>query len=400
MKFAHPDPTGQHVALEWTYRLLHTVTGHDNISVPLDEADFNRDGGVGFPYKLDPRMTYKEDYLSKYAHRYMKAVVDHPTGFSLPWDCFPKVEILPYQKALEKTREICASPVEHFLIGARLYTMFNKKLVAKPLATPSVVGLVPPYGGWRMLYDRLPGLCENSDASRFDKSISPKLLKLVYLLREMLSSYNDHERKLHWWYFEHLVKRRSLLSCGKVYLVHGGNGSGQYNTTFDNTLAHIIALAYASYMSGMSYMQFRRNPCFVYGDDYIGGAQTPLFWEKFLEFGFIINKTPPQSKMLCDFLSTRFTNVVQGITAVPMHDKALYSLFTSESKKWRCFRRQKAYSLWLMNFFHYDRPIFEEALTYLGVSFSYREAVDFWFGRIGGFKTKNEFTAEESENIS
>lgn len=333
-------------------------------------------------------MTYKEDYINKYADRYMDAPRDFPVGFSLPWDCFPKVEILPYAKALEKVREICASPVEHFLVGARLYTTFNKKLVSSPMSTPSVVGLVPPYGGWRILYDLLPNICENSDASRFDKSISPKLLKLVYLLREMLSSFNSYETKLHWWYFEHLVKRRSFLSCGRVYLVHGGNGSGQYNTTFDNTLAHILALAYASYMSGMTYEKFRSFPFFVYGDDYIGGALPESFWRHFSEFGFIINKTPPQSKMSCDFLSNKFVNVTQGITAVPIHDKALYSIYTSESRKWRDFRNQKAYSLWLSNFFHTDRPIYEEVLRHLGVPFSYREAVDYWFGRMGGFKNQ------------
>lgn len=387
--YDHPSPTGQQVAMQWTYRVLHPVVSHTNVSVPLDEAEFNRDGGVGFPYKLDPRMVYKDDYVNKYADRYMDAPKEYPEGFSLPWDCFPKVEILPYEKALKKARIICASPVEHFLVGARLYTMFNKRLVAGPLASPSVVGLVPPYGGWRMLYDKLPGICENSDASRFDKSISPKLLKMVYLVRESLSTFNEYETKLHWWYFEHLVRRRSILSCGKVYLVHGGNGSGQYNTTHDNTIAHILALAYAAYMIGMSYEQFRRFPFFVYGDDYIGGALPGEFWERFLEFGFLINKTPPQSKLSCDFLSNRFVNVTQGITAVPMHDKALYSIYTSESKRWRDFREQKAYSLWLSNFFHPDRAIYEEILTYLGVPFSYKEAVDYWFGRLGGFKNQN-----------
>lgn len=354
----------------------------------MDDAEFNSDGGVGFPYKLDPSMTYKGDYIERYAHRYMKAVKEHPVGFSLPWDCFPKVEILPSEKAKTKTREICASPVEHFLVGARLYTMFNKKLIAQPMSSPSVVGLVPPFGGWHALYNKLPALCENSDASRFDKSISPKLLKLVYLLREMLSSFNLYETKLHWWYFEHLVKRRSFLSCGRVYHVHGGNGSGQYNTTIDNTLAHILALAYASYMSGMSFSQFRKHPFFVYGDDYIGGALSSSFWTFFRQFGFIINKTYPQSKMECDFLSNRFISTVHGITAVPIHDKALYSSFSSESKKWRTFREQKIYSLWLSNFFHKDRRIYEEMLAHLGVPFSYREAVDYWFGRIGGFKNQ------------
>lgn len=342
-------------------------------------------------------MTYKEDYVDRFAHKYIESVADHPNGFSLPWDCFPKVEILPIDKANAKSRIICAAAVEHFLIGARLYTMFNKRLIKSPLRTPSVVGLVPPFGGWRALFSRLPTLCENSDASRFDKSVSPKLLKLVYMLREMLSSYNPYETKLHWWYFEHLVRRKSVLSCGRVYLVHGGNGSGQYNTTMDNTLAHIIALAYASYMSGMSYNQFRLFPFFVYGDDYIGGALPSSFWQYFLHLGFIINKTYPQSKMDCDFLSNRFVNVTQGITAIPMHDKALYSVFTSENRKWRLFRNQKAYSLWLSNFFHADRRIYEEILVYLGIPFSYREAVDYWFGRMGGFKIKN--VEYDSENV-
>lgn len=316
----------------------------------------------------------------------MDVVTHHPLGYSLPWDCFPKVEILPYEKSLNKVRIICGSPVEHFLIGARLYTQFNKKLVANYLSTPSVVGFVASHGGWYRLYQHLPTLCENSDASRFDKSISPKLLKMVYMLRERLSSYNEYESKVHWWYFEHLVKRRSITSHGLVYRVHGGNGSGQYNTTIDNTLAHIIALAYAAYMSGMTYKQFKAMRSYVYGDDYIGGALPSLFWSKFAEIGFVINRTPTQSKLMCDFLSSKFVQTAYGITAVPIHDKSLYSLYTAESKRWRSYREQKVYSLWLNNFFHPDRSIYEEALDVLKVPYSAREAVDYWFGRLAGFK--------------
>lgn len=362
------------------------MVGHDNVMVPLSEAEFNTDGGVGLPYKLNPGQVYKEDYLQRYGDKLMDSVAQHPAGYSLPWDCFPKVEILPYEKSFDKARIICGAPVEHFLIGARLYTQFNKKLVERYLDTPSVVGLVVSHGGWYELYKRLPYMCENSDASRFDKSISPKLLKLVYMLRERLSSYSTYESKVHWWYFEHLCRRRSILSCGHVYLVHGGNGSGQYNTTIDNTLAHIIALAYASFCSGMTFKQFKQLKVFVYGDDYIGEALPGLFWEKFYEMGFVLNKTHPQNKLSCDFLSSRFIQTPYGITAIPIHDKGLYSLYTADSKRWREYRDQKAYSLWLNHFFHNDRVVYEDALTLIGVPFSSYEAINYWFGRLGGFK--------------
>lgn len=375
------------MALEWVTRLLRNTVGYDNTMVSLQDAEFHQDGGVGLPYKFNPGMIYKRDYIDKYGFKLMDVVKEHPHGYSLPWDCFPKVEILPIEKARDKSRIICGAPVEHFLIGARLYTMFNKRMVKTPLFAQSTVGMVVPYNGWSLLYNRLPYMCENSDASRFDKSISPKLLKLVYLVRQQLSSYSDYELLLHWWYFNQLVDRRSILSHGDVYHVTGGNGSGQYNTTIDNTIAHMLAIAYAAYMCGYSYSQYSQLSVYVYGDDYIGEAMNPMFWYYFSQFGFIINKTKPQSKLLCDFLSNKFIHTPYGVTGIPVHDKALYSLYTSESKHWESHRDQKVFSLWLSNFFHPDRDIYEKSLDSIKVPYCYRFAVDYWFGRLEVLKS-------------
>lgn len=369
--------------------MLSSVIGFHHNIVSLEDAEFHKDGGVGLPYKFNPGMTYKSDYIDKYISDLFDVVDRYPYGYSLPWDCFPKVEILPFRKAEEKSRIICGAPVEHFLIGAMLYTSFNKKLIESPLVAQSMVGFVAPYGGWRMLYKRLGESCENSDASRFDKSISPKLLKMVYMVRESLSCFGDYSRRLHWWYFEHLVCRRSILSCGSVYHVTGGNGSGQYNTTVDNTIAHMLAIAYASYMCGLKFGEYSKLPVFVYGDDYIGDAMPQKFWKYFSEFGFVLNKTKPQDVMKCDFLSNRFVLTPYGITAIPVHDKSLFSLYTSERKNWHSYRPQKLFSLWLVNFFHPDREIYDEALDVAQVPYCYRLAVDYWFGRLEVLKTSN-----------
>lgn len=332
-------------------------------------------------------MIYKEDFINKFGHSLMDAPDKFSNPGSMPWDCFPKVEVLPYEKALEKSRIICGAPVEHFLIGAMLYTEFNEAMIARPLTAHSAMGFVAPFGGWRELFGRLPDLCENSDATRFDKSVSPKLLKLVYQLRYMLSDYDDYATRLHWWYFRHLVERMSITSHGEVYLVRGGNGSGQYNTTVDNTLAHLLALAYASYRMGYGYRKFAKLRMFVYGDDYIGEALPERFWEYFCEFGFLINKSYPQSKFDCDFLSNRFVDTPYGVTAIPIHDKALFSSYTSEKRDWRTYRAQKLFSLWLSNYFHSDRFIYERMLHAIGVKFSSTMAINYWFGRLDGFKS-------------
>lgn len=347
--------------------------------LPLRSAKYRTDGGVGLPYKWSSSFVYKQDYLDRRTDK----LFDFPKNFSggdTMWDCFPKVEVLPYKKAVEKVRIINGSPSETFFIGACLYSSFNEELNKHPLKAKSALGFVAPYRGWGRLAYNLPDICENSDATKFDCSISPKLLRMVYEVRENLSSFTPFQRSLHWWYFNEIVFRRSYLSTGSVYNVYGGNGSGQYNTSSDNTIAHLLAIAYACVRLGYSYSKFESLKIYVYGDDYIGEVMPVEFWKAFSELGFLFNKSPPQDKFSCDFLSHRFVNTPWGVTGIPVHDKALYSSYTSEKKYWKEVRLNKLYSLWLLNFFHPDGHIYEKMLSEIGFSVKRQEAINYWFG--------------------
>lgn len=372
--------------------------GSNHRVVPLSEAKCNLDGGVGLPYKYSPNYVYKKDFLRDNPNFLSELDFNTRDDYSMMWDCFPKVEILDSHKAREKTRIICGAPVEHFLVGAMLSSSLNEAMTRGGLVSKCAMGIRTGYRGWDELYNFLPELCENSDATRFDKSISPKLLKYVYLVRERLTIFKNDERKMFWWYFNNLVHRRSHLSHGSVYNVYGGNGSGQYNTSTDNTIAHLLCLAYAHVRIGSSYHDFAKCKQVVYGDDYIGQAMPDVFWKYFVETGIMIKKTPVMYKDSCDFLSSTFVMTPYGVANSPKTDKGLYSVFTSENKKWRTFKPEKLYSLWLNYYFTPYRHIFEEIMEDCDMDVNPFDAHDFHFGWMEGLKVMSSNTMSHNNN--
>lgn len=375
------------LAFEWVCKFMRAYFGSNHRPVKLSEAKCNLDGGVGLPYKYSVDYIYKSDFVERHPNFQDGIDFDDITPFSYMWDCFPKVEILDSSKAKDKTRIICGAPVEHFLVGAMLHSSLNEAMTKGGLASKCAMGIRTGYRGWDELYRFLPDLCENSDATRFDKSISPKLLKYVYMVRERLMVMDGDQRRMFWWYFQNLVFRRSYLSNGSVYDVFGGNGSGQYNTSTDNTIAHILCLAYGHVCIGNTYRDFAMCKQVVYGDDYIGEAQPPDFWKFFCDTGIKIKKTPVMYKDSCDFLSSNFSHTPFGIANCPKTDKGLFSSFTSESKKWLSFRPQKLYSLWLTYYFSEHRKVFEDIMDDLGILYNRFDAYDFHFGWMVDLKT-------------
>lgn len=377
-------------AYEWTFKFMRKHFGSSHKVVNIENAKCNLDGGVGLPYKYSSDYVYKQDFLDKHPNFMNEIDFSDKTHYNLMWDCFPKVEILDAQKASQKTRIICGAPVEHFLVGAQLHSSLNEAMTKGGLVSKCAMGIRTGYRGWDELYNHLPEFCENSDATRFDKSISPKLLKYVYMIRERLMIMSYTQREMFWWYFENLIFRKSYLSNGYVYNVCGGNGSGQYNTSTDNTIAHLLCLAYAHVRIGHTYHDFATSKQIVYGDDYIGEAMPEQYWKAFVETGIIIKKTPIMYKDQCDFLSSLFVHTSYGVANSPKTDKSLYSAYTSESKKWLEFRDQKLYSLWLNNYFNEHRYIFEEIMTVLDIPFNRLDALDFHFGWMVDLKSNKE----------
>lgn len=376
------------IASEWVIRLLRPVIGDQHRMVALKDAKIERSSGVGLPYKWSGFSSKGEWLDSPCAKVLLTCVEDFSEPYSLMWDCFPKVEILRKEKADRKSRLISAAPIEHYIVGAMLYTTQNEALYSNPLKGKSAVGLCPAYRGWQKLAALLGESVENSDATGFDQSLSPALLYRVYEIRERLSRFTEAEKRLHWWYFMHLIHRRCYTSNGKVFDVYGGNGSGQYNTTSDNTLAHILALGYAAVRSGMSFVEWKESAQFVYGDDYIGTAVPEGYWQAFSELGIRLKRPPPTDIFGVDFLSHKFVMTPWGITGVLSHNKSLLSAYTSESKRWIEFRLHKLYSLWLGHYFHGDGVVYKACLEELGYEVRDIDAISYWFGLVGGFKSQ------------
>lgn len=306
------------------------------------------------------------------------------------WDCFPKVEILKTEKAARKTRLISGAPAGLFFLGAELYETTNSAFCRSTIVSKSAVGLNLSGGGMEDLYRWLPDYVDVNDATGYDQSLSPCLLYWVYRVREDMMKLNDNTRALHWAYFRQICRRFCFTSNGNVWYVNGGNGSGQYNTSIDNTIAHMIIIAYAMVQCGYTYGDFVRFRSVLYGDDYIAPVMPKLFWYHYQMMGIRVKFRSPCHKDDSEFLSHKFVKTGYGIVGKLKHNKSLYSCYTSEKKNWREFRREKLYSLWLLHFFHEDREVYEELLKLFSIPYSIMDAIRHWTYRMaGGFKVSS-----------
>lgn len=351
----------------------------------LDELDsLVLAGGVGLPYKYGS-MNKKSDYYTSSLEHYYKFLsnfVNLGTN-AFMWDVFPKIEILNKEKSNSKVRVISGQCVEMYLLGAQLYESFNTSFLNCSYFMKSAVGRSLTKGGSSEIVSFLgQNNIQNADCTGFDHSLSSALLWYVYKIREDMSSFNDAQREYHWAYYRQIVSRTCFTSNGDVYNVVGGNPSGQYNTTIDNTIAHIFIIAYSMIRSGYSFKDFVKFRALVYGDDYIGQYMPPSFWQGYRELGIQVRLKTWDTIWQADFLSHNFVNTPYGVVSKLNHNKSLYSSWTSDTHKWRDYRPEKLYSIWLENYFGVDGPVYEALMDKLCIPYNPRDAVEHWTYRL------------------
>jgi len=322
----------------------------------------------------------------------------HPFPIS-NWYAFPKHEILRLLKALSKTRLITASSIELSLLGEEACGLLNEMITRKSVLLKTTIGFDPSRNGWNTVVRWLLGYKKDtkidySDVSRWDGSLSPALLDLVYKFREIVTQPSYEQRQLLQYYHSELVYSNVFLSTGGDAYILGGNKSGSVNTTYDNTIAHWIAIAYCFAELGLGYSDFANHRFLVCGDDLIAEQFPAGFWDCYKSLGFIVDIKTSMIES-AEYLSMRTKLTPYGYMPYPASDKCLYSLATTDDKNWPETLKQKLTALAFLNFWHPNFNIFEEACVLYGVNIPRQSYLDYWRGvliqEVGGKIKNNTF---------
>jgi len=363
---------------------------------PLSLSSMDLSGGAGIPYKFIPGVFTKKDVLLRFPNMEVDCF-NHASQIGwhyepyYTWDCFPKIEILTAEKAARKTRLICGAPIELCLMGSYISDSLNAAINANPLSVKSAVGLTMNRGGWDTLASYLGGINANvseNDAKQWDSSMSAAWLLMVYRVRRAMMRLNPVQEKIFWFFFCELVNSWMVTSSGDTVFVNGGNKSGSPNTCHDNTLGHILLIAYCFSRSCKRYSDFEKFRCALFGDDFLSEEVEEIFWWFYREFGVMVDIPVPRPLSSASFLSFRFDDTAYGVMPYHVNSKMLFSSFNHQMKSWKSVREQKLFVLYILNFWHCDSLVYKEMLQKLDVEFDFLSIIAFWSGILedGGFK--------------
>lgn len=262
----------------------------------------------------------------------------------------------------------------------------NELIGQFPLKSKTAIGHNCFLGGWDALASLFPSAVDCSDAKQWDSSMSPNWLYRVYRIRERLTILNRRQRNVLWFCFSEISNSILNLSTGESFFVRGGNKSGSGSTCHDNSIGHLLLIAYCFVVLGFRYESFEDFKFVVMGDDLIAESFPSGFWSLYRSFGVnVIENSFPDlftvsNGMTADFLSHKFINTVYGIMPYHKNFKMLYSAFSHDSKRWKEFRYQKLFILMVLNYWHPTAHIFKHILDKYCISYSNREIIGHWTG--------------------
>lgn len=201
------------------------------------------------------------------------ALLDSDEAYADPIRIFVKQEALKLSKYNEKRwRIISAVSLEDTMVDRILFRRFQKAFIASASKTPSMVGLNPLFGGYRLvssIFGKGPFVCE--DKSSWDWTVTEPLLKIgLNLLHRLAVSADD-------WWVRVTSKRWELLYYKAVFQFHGSSEechqpywgvvkSGCYLTIVLNTMLQSVLHALVNQSLGLP-MSVSRPWCL--GDDTI-----------------------------------------------------------------------------------------------------------------------------------
>lgn len=160
-----------------------------------------------------------------------------------------KEELRHFEKvAEEKTRTICAAPIEHTLCCGIEFQDLHNQFMQAGLATRCLYGFTPYYGGWDILMRKFSGFnyCNGRDATQFDSSMRQFVFEYFtdWLLKYLPSDASE-ERKMR---VRNLVSQVCFAVChlptGDVVFKDFGNATGWYLTFLINCWMNMLMSCY------------------------------------------------------------------------------------------------------------------------------------------------------------
>lgn len=280
------------------------------------------------------------------------------------WDVFPKHEILPREKAREKSRIICGAPADLYALATELYYAQNEQMSASTLKFGSGIGLNPFSGGWDEIASYVGNFVDEADCKQWDSRMNSAWLNAIYRIRWNLltpESQTEENWKAHCYFLDNLVDSVFHDSFGRIYFVEGGNKSGSPNTCHDNTIGHLMLIAYCFIRMGKSFNDFISFKKVVFGDDYLAEHIEPSFWDYYREFGVNLPSVKTCHISEASFLSNKFLSTPYGYMPLPNGYKGLVSAYTSDEKNIAYKREERLPTLWLIYFWSFARTVLREA---------------------------------------
>lgn len=235
----------------------------------------------GWPWNMDfsarSEALEDEDVLN-YVLEFNDRLVDDESPITF-WTIFGKEEVLPARKVLANScRVIFGASLEFGCsLGMMSYSM-NKKLYGSSLKVPSVVGASEWRSGWHSWMSKLSkfsggfdGDLKAQDASTRKPWFDDLVTFRFSCLRREFRTEQNFKRLLT--LYDMIVNSVVVMPDGAVYQMASGNGSGQPNTTTDNTINLTRLLCYcfirarpradygvAAFLSALALL--------LYGDDF------------------------------------------------------------------------------------------------------------------------------------
>jgi len=269
-------------------------------------------------------------------------------------DCL-KDERRPLEKIkLGKTRSFCIGPMDHTILGRKYFCMFMANAMAAHGEFFSMIGVNPESFEWNNFYLDLASFSPvgvDLDYSQFDGGTDAELMM------RFVDIVNGWYQLFPTWELVHDVVRKIIFECmihrlvvclNLIYIVHGGNPSGNFITSMLNGFVNGIYVR-------CIWMQMRRlqnlNPSlyffdlfvkdFNYGDDLVlsvkQGFDVKLFIEVARQNNIILTSADKGSeitgKKISDlsFLKRRFV-LIDEVPGV--HFSALNRTSVNELMNW------------------------------------------------------------------
>lgn len=255
--WGHNEVRAMHLAIECVTGMLrpYMVGKIATMDEIISELELTK--SPGFPWN---RMyTTTEQVFDKHMPEIAAYIEDIEGGLSplTYWNIFPKEEVLPATKVDSgRLRQIAGCGAEFKVLANKYFLHQNKSLVQNHQHIWASVGIDFTKGGWHVLYhylNQVGGQGTALDVSRFDVNLQSAVADAVKTVR--LACFPDDVRAQPGFHaavryiYHHIYQGFMVCPFGEVVQKEHGNASGSPLTSYDNTIANMIALCFTWFLA-------------------------------------------------------------------------------------------------------------------------------------------------------